>query len=89
MGSRKSALSWTSFACGLLALWVAASPTHNHETSFLPWAVGKNVSSKVKGHQPGFYSIVTKTTEIKLGDHQEITHDMVLKPHKTHRLHIL
>ena len=46
---------------------------------FPSWAVEKNVSSKVKGHWPGFDSIVTKTTETKSGDHWEITHGMVLK----------
>ena len=37
---------------------------------------------QVKGHLPWFDSIVTKTTETKSGDHREITHGMVLKPHK-------
>ena len=45
------------------------------------------MSPKVKGHLLGFDSVVTKTTETKSGDHREITHGMVLKPHKAHRLH--
>uniref|UniRef100_A0A7N2R2L2 Protein kinase domain-containing protein n=1 Tax=Quercus lobata TaxID=97700 RepID=A0A7N2R2L2_QUELO len=61
--------------------------THTQSRNlFPPWATGKNVSSKVKGHSPGFDSIVTKPTETKSGDHREITHVMVLKPHKAHRL---
>ena len=54
---------------------------------FPPWAAGKNALSKVKGHLPGFDSVVTKTTETKSGDHREITHGVVLKPHKAHRLY--
>ena len=41
----------------------------------------------MKRHWPKFDSIITKTTKTKSGDHQEITHVMVLKPHKAHRLH--
>ena len=54
---------------------------------FPPRVAGKNASSKVKGHYPGFDSVVTKTRETKLSDHWEITHGLVLKPHKTHRLY--
>ena len=62
--------------------------THTQSRNlFPPWEVGKNASSKVKGHCPRFDSVVTKTTKTKSGDHREITHGMVLKPHKTHRLH--
>ena len=35
-----------------------------------------------EGHWPWFDFVVTKTTETKSGDHREITHGMVLKPHK-------
>ena len=49
---------------------------------FPPRVAGKNASSKVKGHYPGFDSVVTKTQETKLSDHWEITYGMVLKPHK-------
>ena len=82
MGSRVNVSNRNSFACGLLAPWVAASPTHNQGTSSPQWAVGKNVSSKVKGHRPKSDSIVTKIMKTKSGDHREITHGIELKQHK-------
>ena len=45
------------------------------------------IQSKRALYIPRFDSVVTKTTKTKSGDHREITHGMVLKPHKTHRLH--
>ena len=57
--------------------------THTQSRNlFPPWTAGKNTSSKVKGHWPRFNFVVTKTSKTKSGDHQEITHGMVLKPHK-------
>ena len=62
---------------------MGSSLTHTQSRNlFPPWTAGKNASSKVKGHWPGFDFIVTKTTKTKSGDHQEITHGMVLKSHK-------
>ena len=62
--------------------------THTQSMNlFPPWAVGKNASSIVKRHWPGYDSVVTKTMKTKSGDHREITHGMVLKPHKVHKLH--
>ena len=57
---------------------MGSSLTHTQlRNLFPPWAAGKNA----------FDSIFTKTTETKSGNYREITHGMVLKPHKAHRLH--
>ena len=62
--------------------------THTQSRNiFLPWVVGRNASSKVKGHWSGSDFVVTKTTKTKSSDHREITYGMVLKPQKAHRLH--
>ena len=76
----------------LFCMWsfgpMDSSLTHTQSRNlFPPWVAGKNVSSKVKGHWPKSNSVVTKTTKTKSDDHGEITHGMVLKPHKAHRLH--
>ena len=65
-----------------------SSLTHTQlRNIFPPWATGKNASSNVKGHWSGSNSSVTKIMKTKSRDHREITHGIVLKPHKTHRLH--
>ena len=67
---------------------IDSSLTHiQSRNPFPPWAARKNASSKVKRHWPRFDSFVIKTTETKSGNHRKITHGMVLKPHKVHRLH--
>ena len=76
----------------LFCMWslspMDSSLTHTQSRNFFPpWVVGKNASPKVKGHWLGSNSIVTKTKKTKSSDHREITHPMVLKPHKAHRLH--
>ena len=76
----------------LFCMWslspMCRSLTHTQSRNlFPPWAAGKNVSFKVKGHWPRFDSIVTKTTKTKSGDHWEIKDGMVSKPHKAYRLH--
>ena len=35
IGSRENVSNMTSFACGLLAVWATASPTHNQRNSSL------------------------------------------------------
>ena len=61
--------------------------THTIKEPLPSWATGKNASSKVKGHWPESDFIVIKIMKTKSGDHLEITHDMVLKPHKAQRLY--
>ena len=67
------------WSLGLMDSSLTHTQLRNH---FPPWTTRKNASSKVKGHGPEFDSVVTKTTETKSGDHREITHDTILKPHK-------
>ena len=77
---------------GPLCMWslgpIGNSLTHTLSRNLFPqWAARKNASSKVKGHWPRSDSVITKSMETKSGDHWEITHGMVLKPHKAHNLH--
>ena len=62
---------------------LGSSITHTQSRNFFPpWTAGRNASSKVKEHWPGFDPVVTKTTETKSSDHRKITHGMVLKQYK-------
>ena len=73
------------FACGLLAPWVAASPTHNHGISSPHGQQERTHYPKWKGTNLNLIPLSQTLRKPNWGDHWEITLDIRLKQHKAHR----